>query len=32
MVEKYKFGYVRDQRVVVFNNPIYSFQVFGGHF
>ena len=31
-VEEYKFGYVRDLEVVVFNNPIYSFRVFGGHF
>jgi len=31
-VEEYKFGYVRDLEVVVFNNPTYSFQVFGGHF
>ena len=30
--EEYKFGYVRDQDVVVFNNPIYSFRIFGGHF
>ena len=30
--EEYKFGYVRDQDVVVFNNPIYSFQIFGGNF
>jgi hypothetical protein len=30
--EEYKFGYVRDQEVVVFNNLIYSFLVFGGHF
>jgi hypothetical protein len=31
-VEKWKFGYVRDQEIVVFNAPKYSFQVFGGHF
>ena len=30
--EEWKFGYVRDQEVVVFNNPIYSFLIFGGHF
>ena len=30
--EEYKFGYVRNLEVVVFNNPIYSFLVFGGHF
>ena len=30
--EEYKFGYVRNQDVVVFNNPVYSFRVFGGHF
>ena len=30
--EEYKFGYVRDLKVVVFNNSIYSFQVIGGHF
>ena len=27
--EEYKFGYVRDLEVVVFNNSIYSFQVIG---
>ena len=31
-VEEWKFGYVRDQEVVVFNVPKYSFRVFGGHF
>lgn len=30
--EEYKFGYVRNQDVVVFNSPIYSFQIFDGHF
>jgi hypothetical protein len=30
--EEYKFGYVRDQEVVVFNVPKYSFPIFGGHF
>ena len=30
--EEYKFGYVRDQEVVVFNVPKYSFRVFGGYF
>ena len=30
--EEWKFGYVRDQEVVVFNVPKYSFRVFGGHF
>ena len=32
MVEKYKFGYIRGQRVIVFDNPTHSFQVLGGHF
>ena len=31
-VEEWKFGYVRDQDVVVFNVPKYSFPIFGGHF
>jgi hypothetical protein len=30
--EEYKFGYVRDHKVIVFNNPIYSFRIFGSHF
>lgn len=32
MIEKYKFGYIRGQRVVVFDNPTHSFQVWGGRF
>ena len=32
MVEKYKFGYIRGQRIIVFDNPTHSFQVLGGHF
>jgi len=30
--EEWKFGYVRDQKVVVFNVPKYSFTIFDGHF
>ena len=32
MVEKYRFGYIRDQRVVVFNNSTHSFLAYGGRF
>ena len=31
-IEEWKFGYVREQEVVVFNEPIYSFRIFGSHF
>ena len=30
--EDWKFSYVKDQEVVVFNVPKYSFRIFGGHF
>ena len=31
-IEEWKFGYVREQEVVVFNESIYSFLIFGSHF
>lgn len=31
-IEEWEFGYVREQKVVVFNEPIYSFHIFGSHF
>ena len=31
-IEEWKFGYVREQEVVVFNESIYSFRIFGSHF
>ena len=30
--EEWKFGYIRENEVIVFDNPVYSFRVFGGHF
>ena len=31
-MEEWKFGYVRGQEIVVFNETIYSFPIFGGYF
>ena len=32
MVEKYKFSYIRGQKVIVFDNSTHPFQIYGGRF